>query len=172
MLGVKLLRYCPARSDKTGNFSKRANAMNKPMDWEQLLNRERFYWPRDLEETKRPKDDDILDVFQVDCSRITLSPPFHRLQRKTQVLPFPRTDYPRTRLTHTNEVSDCGRQIARLVGMKLANEGIIRNEEINSIEDIVAAACKAHDIGNPPFGHAGEFAIPPLFMDGAEKGLA
>ena len=137
---------------------------SEPMKWKELLTTERFFWPRNLKEKERPTHDDILGVFQTDCSRITLSAPFHRLQRKTQVLPFPKTDYPRTRLTHSNEVSDCGRQIARLVGKKLAENNAVEASQISDIEDIVAAACKGHDVGNPPFGHAGEFAIQRWVM--------
>ena len=129
------------------------------MDWDKLLCRERLYWPPDLPAQERPQDDDIIDVFQTDSSRITNSSAYHRLQRKTQVLPFPKTDYPRTRLTHTNEVSDCGRELARMVGRILAESGSLRGDQIASLEDVVSAACKAHDLGNPPFGHSGEYAI-------------
>lgn len=129
------------------------------MNWEKLLSGTRFFWPRTLPQEERPSDDPILDVYQTDSSRITLSAPFHRLQRKTQVLPFPKTDYPRTRLTHTNEVSDCGRQIARIIARQLASNGKLAAERITNMEDVVAAACKGHDVGNPPFGHSGEFAI-------------
>lgn len=75
------------------------------------------------------------------------------------MLPYPKTDYPRSRLTHTNEVSDCGRELARMIGRRLEELGEIENTQIALLEDIVAAACKAHDLGNPPFGHSGEYAI-------------
>lgn len=129
------------------------------MKWESLLCEERSFWPLDLEVDERPKNDDILDVFQIDSSRITNSAPYHRLQRKTQVLPFPKTDYPRSRLTHTNEVADCGRELARIVGRSMVDRAVVTPIQAMQMEDIVSAACKAHDIGNPPFGHSGEYAI-------------
>lgn len=128
------------------------------MNWELLLNNQRSFWPPNTPEDERPKDN-ILDVFQVDSSRITNSSAYHRLQRKTQVLPFPRTDYARSRLTHTMEVSDCGRELARMIGRKLVAANKMSPVQLQSMEDIVPAACKSHDIGNPPFGHSGEYAI-------------
>lgn len=129
------------------------------MKWERLLSDRRFFWPRDLPEHSRPHNDTVIGVFQTDSSRVTNSTAYHRLQRKTQVLPYPKTDYPRTRLTHTNEVSDCGRELARMVGQRLEGEGKVSAKQVAAMEDIVAAASKAHDLGNPPFGHSGEHAI-------------
>ena len=141
--------------------------MRTQMNWQKLLNPKRFYWPQSLPEESRPTEDALIDVFQADSSRITNSSAYHRLQNKTQVLPFPKADYPRTRLTHTNEVSDCGRELARMIGRELEEQGVFTFKETAVCEDIVSAACKAHDLGNPPFGHSGEFAI----QDWARKNI-
>jgi len=99
--------------------------------------------------------------FNQDYGRVLYSSAFRRLQDKTQVFPLGRNDYVRTRLTHSLEVSNVGRSLA----VELAD--IIRQKEgrdaeslpLEGLGDIVAAACLAHDIGNPPFGHSGEEAI-------------
>jgi len=138
------------------------------MDWATLLNEERFFWPPDLTQAKRPEIENKSWVFQQDAARISSSSAFRRLQAKTQVLPFPKTDYPRTRLTHTIEVSNVGRRLALNVGRRIA-ESSPQATHLDPIDltakfvEITAAACLAHDIGNPPFGHAGEDAIKAWF---------
>lgn len=96
--------------------------------------------------------------FERDYDKIVFSSAFRRLKDKTQVFPMPENDFVRTRLTHSFEVSCIGRTLGRTAGMGL--------HPIDGIPDlpqrfasIVAAACLAHDIGNPPFGHSGERAI-------------
>lgn len=112
--------------------------------------------------------------FHKDYDRIIFSSAFRRLSDKTQVVPLPRSDYTRQRLTHSLEVSCVGRSLATLVyeqvdpeARKLVAQG--------DFEAIVAAACLAHDIGNPPFGHFGEKAIQDwarrLQSDGRLDGL-
>ncbi|MCH7916189.1 MAG: deoxyguanosinetriphosphate triphosphohydrolase [Deltaproteobacteria bacterium] len=128
------------------------------MDWQKLLSQERF---RGLK--KPPSKDTITEVrstFMKDADRIIYSSPFRRLQDKTQVHPFPRTDYIRTRLTHSLEVSTVGRSLGLAVGRDIGPEF---NLEFSDFGNVVAAACLAHDIGNPPFGHAGEEAIQYWF---------
>ncbi len=104
--------------------------------------------------------------FQRDFDRIVFSSAFRRLQDKTQVFPLAESDYVRTRLTHSLEASSVGRSLGTLVGAGLRE----RYREIDDlgvspsdIGAIVAAACLAHDIGNPPFGHSGEDAIRLFF---------
>lgn len=88
--------------------------------------------------------------FQRDRDRILHTTPFRRLEYKTQVFVNDEGDYYRTRLTHTLEVAQTGRTLARALG---ANE------------DLVEAVCLAHDLGHPPFGHAGEMMLNQLMAD-------
>lgn len=96
--------------------------------------------------------------FHKDYDRIIFSSAFRRLADKTQVVPFPESDYTRQRLTHSLEVSCVGRSLATSVFESVRDEvGSLVSQ--GDFEAIVAAACLAHDIGNPPFGHFGEKAI-------------
>lgn len=134
------------------------------MQWENLLIDSR------LGEKSLPKGklQDGRSEFQKDFDRIVFSPAFRRLQDKTQVFPLPESDFVHTRLTHSLEVSCVGRSLGNLVGETI----IKRNQSLQSqftkfhFGEIVAAACLAHDIGNPPFGHSGEDAIAEYFRSG------
>ncbi|MDR6193303.1 dGTP triphosphohydrolase [Siphonobacter sp. SORGH_AS_0500] len=101
--------------------------------------------------------------FERDADQIIYSTQFRRLQDKTQVIPFPEYDFVHTRLTHTLEVASVGRSLGRLAGRLILKEESIQDlpEGFNEgdVADVIYAACLAHDIGNPPFGHSGEDSI-------------
>jgi len=97
--------------------------------------------------------------FQRDFDRIVFSSAFRRMQDKTQVFPLSKIDYVRTRLTHSLESSSVGRSLGTLVGEQVITRHGLFNFNASDFGDICAAACLAHDIGNPPFSHAGEDAI-------------
>lgn len=121
------------------------------MVWEKLLSTDRL-----SESTSTNK---YRTVFNQDFGRVLYSSAFRRLQDKTQVFPLGRNDYVRTRLTHSLEVSNVGRSLAIRFQDIIAEKENIDNQYLMVIADIVATACLAHDIGNPPFGHSGEKAI-------------
>jgi dGTPase len=142
------------------------------MDWNNLLCKERY--------NKNYPDPsyDPRSSFQRDIDRILFSSPFRRMQDKTQVFPIPKSDFIHNRLTHSIEVSSVGRSLGLLAGnfvLKHKEPTLIRTN-LNSSEgfvsddfaNIVAAACLAHDIGNPPFGHSGEKAIGAFFKNEGE----
>lgn len=111
-------------------------------------------------------------TFQRDYDRVVFCTAFRRLVGKTQVFPLPDNDLVHSRLTHSLEVSCVGRSLGSMVGQVLLERhpalGVAGHSE-RSFGDIVAAACLAHDIGNPPFGHAGEDAIGRWFRtEGAD----
>ena len=97
--------------------------------------------------------------FQRDFDRIIYCSAFRRMQDKTQVFPLSKVDYIRTRLTHSLETSCIGRSLGSLVGQAVIERHQLTNITAVDIGNICAAACLAHDIGNPPFGHSGEDAI-------------
>lgn len=113
--------------------------------------------------------------FHKDYDRIIFSSAFRRLSDKTQVVPLPRSDYTRQRLTHSLEVSCVGRSLATLVYDQIGSDAK-KTVAQGDFEAIVAAACLAHDIGNPPFGHFGEKAIQDwalsLQQEGRLEGLS
>ena len=122
--------------------------------------------------TEPPREDKVSDArspFVKDVDRIIFSSAFRRLQDKTQVHSFPETDYVRTRLTHSLEVTSVGRALGTLVGKYIVEKYDLREGpeslETGDFGAVVAAACLAHDIGNPPFGHAGEEAIRYWFTE-------
>ncbi|MDR3055091.1 MAG: deoxyguanosinetriphosphate triphosphohydrolase [Zoogloeaceae bacterium] len=102
-------------------------------------------------------------AFQQDYDRIVFTSAFRRLKDKTQVFPLSRSDYVRTRLTHSLEASCVGRSLGAVVGREIIDRHKLANVDAADFGAIVAAACLAHDIGNPPFGHAGEDAIREWF---------
>ena len=105
-------------------------------------------------------------AFEQDYDRIIFSHPFRRLQDKTQVHPLPEHDFVHTRLTHSLEVSSVGRSLGRRVGETILqrHESLSKTFSLFDFGAIVAGASLAHDLGNPPFGHAGEDAISDFFI--------
>ncbi len=103
----------------------------------------------------------------MDYDRIIFSHPFRRLQDKTQVHPLPEHDFVHTRLTHSLEVSSVGRSLGKKVGEKIIERNPELKDEFTLFDfgAIVAAAALAHDLGNPPFGHAGEDAFSDFFLE-------
>jgi dGTPase len=99
--------------------------------------------------------------FDQDYDRIVFSSAFRRLQDKTQVFPLSQSDYTRTRLTHSIEVSCVGRSLGQMAGKFLQEKGVLKELPVSyaDIGTIISAACLAHDTGNPPFGHSGESSI-------------
>ncbi len=104
-------------------------------------------------------------AFEQDYDRIIFSHPFRRLQDKTQVHPLPEQDFVHTRLTHSLEVSSVGRSLGKRVGEVILqrNPHLKGDFSLFDFGAIVAAASLTHDLGNPPFGHAGEDAISDFF---------
>ncbi|KAF0129685.1 MAG: dGTPase [Bacteroidetes bacterium] len=139
----------------------RAERTLKPynMNWNQLLSAHRST------STSRPED--IRSQFQRDYDRIIFSSPFRRLQNKTQVFPLPGSVFVHNRLTHSLEVASVGRSLANTVQKQLLKRSELHDMDLLSeLGSIVSAACLAHDLGNPPFGHSGEKAISQYFSDG------
>lgn len=123
------------------------------MNWPQLLSRKR------LGTDKAPSASTARTDFQRDFDRIVFCSSFRRMQDKTQIFPLSKIDYVRTRLTHSLETSSVGRSLGTLVGEQIIARHDLSGFEASDFGDICAAACLAHDIGNPPFSHAGEDAI-------------
>ena len=110
--------------------------------------------------------DVVRNPFVQDYDRIIFSSSFRRLAKKTQVHPLVRNDHIHNRLTHSLEVSCVGRSLGLQVGQALADKGHLpEGFTPDHLGQIIQAACLAHDIGNPPFGHAGEEAIRDWFKD-------
>ena len=123
-----------------------------------------------MEELHEARKDDRSE-FQRDYDRLIFSAPFRRLQNKTQVFPLPGSVFVHNRLTHSLEVSCVGRSLGNDVANQLLKKHPdLVDSHISEIGSIVSAACLAHDLGNPPFGHSGEKAISTYFSEG--QGMA
>lgn len=129
------------------------------MNWQDLLNTER------IGQAAGQREKSVRSEFQRDGDRIQFCASFRRMQDKTQVFPLAKNDYLRRRLTHSLEVACVGRSLGSTVGVYLLKEYPELSEQMSAadIGDIVSAACLAHDLGNPPFGHAGEQAMRDFF---------
>ncbi len=133
------------------------------MNWAELFSRKR-YGVTQLEQQEVGRSH-----FQKDIDRIIFSSAFRRLNGKTQVHPLAANDNIRTRLPHSLEVSSVGRSLGTKVGERLFDELQRIGIEPSNVGDIVQAACLAHDIGNPPFGHSGEEAIRSWFRTNTDR---
>ncbi len=133
------------------------------MNWKDLISAKRF----GMEEYHQQRPDNRSE-FQRDYDRIIFSAPFRRLQNKTQVFPLPGSVFVHNRLTHSLEVSSVGRSLGSNVSNELLTRhpDLANNSYISELGAIVSAACLAHDMGNPPFGHSGEKAISTFFSEG------
>ncbi|ABV88234.1 deoxyguanosinetriphosphate triphosphohydrolase [Shewanella pealeana] len=127
------------------------------MQWNKLLSSKRLGSSECL-------GDGIRTEYYRDYDRIVFSASFRRLARKTQVHPLSFNDHIHNRLTHSIEVSSVGRSLGLAVGLAIKDK---LPTDITAVDfaSIIQAACVAHDIGNPPFGHAGEYAIRQWFTE-------
>ena len=137
------------------------------MNWQQLISNKRLG-----QEHKHPERHDDRTEFKRDYDRLIFSAPFRRLQNKTQVFPLPGSVFVHNRLTHSLEVASVGMSL----GNDVAKQLIQRHTELKDtlfaeIGQIVATACLAHDMGNPPFGHSGEKAMQTYFSEGPGRDL-
>ena len=112
--------------------------------------------------------DPIRNAYLRDYDRIIFSSPFRRMQNKTQVFPVPGPIFVHNRLTHSLEVASVGRSLGKAIGVNISKK--YPQEDANfhefyryDLPTVIATACLAHDIGNPPFGHSGESAIRNYF---------
>lgn len=132
------------------------------MDWTNLVSTKRL----GMERYHGVRRDDRTE-FQRDFDRLIFSAAFRRLQNKTQVFPLPGSIFVHNRLTHSLEVSSVGRSLGNDVSRRLIERHKnLQDSGINEAGSIVSAACLAHDLGNPPFGHSGERAIDTFFSEG------
>lgn len=136
------------------------------MKWSKLLSTKRF----GMENYHDQRNHDRTE-YQRDYDRLIFSSPFRRLQNKTQVFPLPGSVFVHNRLTHSLEVASVGRSIGNYVSKSLRRKYPVDDAHFEDIGDIVAAACLAHDLGNPPFGHSGEKAIGTYFSEGKGQSL-
>lgn len=111
--------------------------------------------------------------FQRDFDRLIFSSAFRRLQNKTQVFPLPGTAFVHNRLTHSLEVASVGRSLGKIIGERISAQLRQKEEAYEfyryELANVIAAACLAHDIGNPAFGHSGEKAISAYFIEHADE---
>lgn len=135
------------------------------MHWPQLLTADRLVAPPDTE-------GDARSPFERDYGRILFSNAFRRLHNKTQVFPMPDNDHVHSRLTHSLEVASVGATLGKTIGAEVVRRHDLVGIQPGHLGDVVAAACLAHDLGNPPFGHAGEAAIGHYFAGQGAEWLA
>ena len=132
------------------------------MEWKQLISNKRFG-----QEHKHAERHDDRSEFKRDYDRLIFSSAFRRLQNKTQVFPLPGSIFVHNRLTHSLEVASVGMSIGNDISRRvIKKQSDLKDTLVEEIGTIVSAACLAHDLGNPPFGHSGEKAIQTFFSEG------
>ena len=132
------------------------------MEWKQLISNKRFG-----QEHKHAERHDDRSEFKRDYDRLIFSSAFRRLQNKTQVFPLPGSIFVHNRLTHSLEVASVGMSIGNDISRRvIQKQPDLKETLVEEIGTIVSAACLAHDLGNPPFGHSGEKAIQTFFSEG------
>ena len=132
------------------------------MEWKQLISNKRFG-----QEHKHAERHDDRSEFKRDYDRLIFSSAFRRLQNKTQVFPLPGSIFVHNRLTHSLEVASVGMSIGNDISRRVIQKrSELKDTLVEEIGTIVSAACLAHDLGNPPFGHSGEKAIQTFFSEG------
>ena len=137
------------------------------MEWKQLLCPERIRRVK-----SNPGGSDLRTEFEKDYHRIIGSASFRRLQDKTQVFPLDKSDFIRTRLTHSLEVASFAKSLGQNISQKILKEikdsGFLPENQ-NDVCDILECAGLLHDIGNPPFGHFGETVIRDWFRNNMQR---
>ncbi|GAA4462442.1 deoxyguanosinetriphosphate triphosphohydrolase [Nemorincola caseinilytica] len=134
------------------------------MNWQSLYTTQR------TGSSRGNSTDPVRNSFLRDYDRIIFSSGFRRLQNKTQVFPLPGAIFVHNRLTHSLEVASVGRSLGKAAGEQIAARHACANETHTEfyryeLASVIASACLAHDIGNPPFGHSGEDAIRAFFRE-------
>ena len=132
------------------------------MEWKTLLSAD-----RERGNSNRQKSTDLRSEFEKDYHRIIGSASFRRLQDKTQVFPLDKSDFIRTRLTHSLEVSSLGKSLGQNIGENILvykKDASFTPRMKEDICNILQCAGLIHDIGNPPFGHFGEYAVREWFQ--------
>lgn len=127
--------------------------------WQLLLGEMRF------REKSPTIPSDGRNPFENDYGRLISSAPIRRLQDKTQVFPLEESDFIRTRLTHSLEVSYIAGSIGQSIEKKLLDKGDITINEKGLLSSLLRVSGLVHDLGNPPFGHFGEEAVKKFFTD-------
>ena len=133
------------------------------MNWSKLLSTKR------TGQEDRASEHHDRTQFQRDYDRLIFSSPFRRMQDKTQVFPLPGSVFVHNRLTHSLEVASVGRSLGNNISRFLIENNKTTTPFVEELGSVTAAACLAHDMGNPPFGHSGEKAISQFFRSGAGR---
>lgn len=130
--------------------------MPNALCWKALLSQQRVDQRHPL---STPAENEERSAFEADYDRVVFCEPFRRLAKKTQVHPLAPNDHIHNRLIHSIEVGSVGRSLGKKIQHFLSRQHPEHGALLGDVPLIVQVGCLVHDIGNPPFGHAGEFAI-------------